>query len=241
MGRSMLESVSPHAASGPDASSAPPESPASPPLGKRQARSEATREALLRAASEVVGERGYAEASIALITQRAGVGQGTFYNYFPTRQAILDELLPRLGRRMLQHVRDRAIRVEHRFAPMEEASFRAFFEFLRETPEFTRVLMESEFFAPEANEAHFDMIVEGYTRFLGRSWREGAFPAYEEDELETIAFLLMAARLYLARRHQSADPSGALTYRMPERVIRTYLKFIRFGLQGQPTDRNMGG
>ena len=40
---------------------------------------------------------------ISLITQRAGVAQGTFYNHFKTRQDLLDQLLPALGKDMLEH------------------------------------------------------------------------------------------------------------------------------------------
>src|SRR5690606_32698911 len=87
--------------------------------GKRVEKSEAIRESLLKAAVEVVGEVGYANASIALITQKAGVGQGTFYNYFESRQEILDALLPSLGKDMLAHVKKCALG-GHSFAELEE-------------------------------------------------------------------------------------------------------------------------
>src|SRR3990172_2023132 len=48
----------------------------------RAVRSEVTRNALLDAAAAVVGESGYASAAVSRITARAGVAQGTFYNYF---------------------------------------------------------------------------------------------------------------------------------------------------------------
>jgi AcrR family transcriptional regulator len=48
---------------------------------------EETRKALIRAASEVIGEFGYDGASIGRITERAGLAQGTFYLYFDSRQA----------------------------------------------------------------------------------------------------------------------------------------------------------
>ncbi len=34
---------------------------------------------LMRAAQEVIGDYGYAEASVARIVERAGLAQGTFY------------------------------------------------------------------------------------------------------------------------------------------------------------------
>jgi AcrR family transcriptional regulator len=52
------------------------------PRLSRAEKAEATRAALFDAAIEIVGEHGYAGASVALITTRANVAQGTFYNYF---------------------------------------------------------------------------------------------------------------------------------------------------------------
>ena len=49
----------------------------------------------------VVGEQGYAGASIALITQRAGLAQGTFYLYFDSREDLFDQLLPEVGQELL--------------------------------------------------------------------------------------------------------------------------------------------
>jgi len=39
-------------------------------------------------AEEVFGEKGYFNASIVDITQKPKVAQGTFYNYFPSKQSI---------------------------------------------------------------------------------------------------------------------------------------------------------
>lgn len=196
--------------------------------GKRVEKSEAIRESLLNAAVEVVGEVGYANASIALITQRAGVGQGTFYNYFESRQEILDALLPSLGKDMLAHVKECALG-GHSFAELEERSFRGFFDFLHRTPDFYRILTESDVFAPQGTATHFELVSRQYIRFLRHSWENGEFPAYREDELEAIAFILMSARQYLAKRYVVGD--GGRTD-LPERVAETYMKLVRFGLEG---------
>ncbi|MFY0577492.1 TetR/AcrR family transcriptional regulator [Cystobacter fuscus] len=49
-------------------------------------------EQLLTAARDVVAEQG-ADASLRDIARRAGVGLGTLYRHFPTREALLDALL----------------------------------------------------------------------------------------------------------------------------------------------------
>lgn len=50
------------------------------------------RERVLEAAAEVVGEDG-TQASLRDVARRAGVGLGTLYRHFPTRDALLETLL----------------------------------------------------------------------------------------------------------------------------------------------------
>ena len=60
-----------------------------------------TKRKIFDAATRMVGKYGYAEASVARITEEAGVAQGTFYNHFESRQELLDQLLPKIGIDML--------------------------------------------------------------------------------------------------------------------------------------------
>jgi AcrR family transcriptional regulator len=57
--------------------------------GGRTAKSEETRRALLDAAARLFAEQGYHEVSVPEIVQAAGVGHGTFYEYFGSRRDIL--------------------------------------------------------------------------------------------------------------------------------------------------------
>ncbi|BES69362.1 TetR/AcrR family transcriptional regulator [Marinobacter nanhaiticus D15-8W] len=54
-------------------------------------RSEASREAALRAASELLDEQGYAGLSIEGIAARAGIGKRTIYRWWPTKGAVVME------------------------------------------------------------------------------------------------------------------------------------------------------
>ncbi len=56
---------------------------------------------LLWAAAQVFAEKGFHHARVADIVQRAGVAQGTFYLYFPSKQAVLRALLAEFARRFL--------------------------------------------------------------------------------------------------------------------------------------------
>lgn len=198
--------------------------------GNRVEKSEKLRDALLEAAAAVVGEVGYANASIALITARVGVAQGTFYNYFDSRQDILDALLPRLGETMLAHIKERA-RGGEGFAEIESHGFLGFFSFLKEQPHFFRVLNEAESFAPTGHKKHFENVARKYLGLFQRLKRDGEFAAYTEEELEVIVYILMAARSYLALRYVYGKERND---ELPNWVANTYMKFVRYGLEGVP-------
>ncbi len=54
---------------------------------------ERTRRQLIEAAVDVIADRGEA-FTISDITDRAGVSNGTFYNYFVDREAVIDAIVP---------------------------------------------------------------------------------------------------------------------------------------------------
>lgn len=195
----------------------------------RAERSEQTREALLRAAGEVVGEVGYQNASVAFITMRAGVAQGTFYNYFDSRQDLFDELLPRMGADMLGFILDHVDEAA-RGADRERQRFEAYLKFLSETPGFYRVLYEAETLAPEAHRKHIANVVTGYKRSLKRSWERGEMPAYDEDEIEAVAYMLTAIRDYFSLRYGREMSNEAVS----RQVVETYTKFISSGIFPPP-------
>ena len=70
------------------------------PLPKR----ERTRRELLRAALAVLNERGVAGATVQQVAAAAGVAHGTFYNYFPTKDALLEALTAWLVESYCRHI-----------------------------------------------------------------------------------------------------------------------------------------
>jgi AcrR family transcriptional regulator len=185
------------------------------------------RQALLRAASEIVGERGYLEASVARVTERAGLAHGTFYKHFESRQAMFDELLPSMGKELLEDVRE-LVRGSKNILEVEEKGFRGFFEYVVKHPGFYRVLNEAEVVAPAAFDQHITNLARHYTQALKRSRSRGEIKGYDERELEVIAFVLMAARFYIYLRFSKANNEAR---RIPDWVVTAYMKFVSHGLK----------
>jgi AcrR family transcriptional regulator len=184
-----------------------------------------TKRRIFDAATRIVGQYGYAEASVARITEQAGVAQGTFYNHFENRQELLDELLPKIGQDMVRFIRERTGTAPA--ARQEIERFGAFFDFIREVPEFLRILNEAEFFAPSGYQKHLDNISTAYVRILKRARQAGAIADFSDEEFEAIVHMLMGARGYLSRRYSYCE--GAVTA-VPDHVISAYRKLITRGL-----------
>ncbi len=202
----------------------------------RVQKSEEIREALFQAAAEVVGEVGYGEASISRITQRADLAQGTFYNYFDSRQDIFDELLPVLGAKMMLHIRHQGIDASG-FLEREEHYFRGFFSFLKRRPYFLRILNEAEVFAPSAHRQHFHNISSSYIRFLKRARANGEIAEISDVEIEALAYMLIATRGYLALRYLQQDGSVEL----PEEAVSVYMRLLTSGLTAKRDNVPAGG
>lgn len=184
------------------------------------------REALFRAAMKVVGKYGYAGCSVARVTKAAGIAQGTFYLYFKSRQALLDELLPHVGQQMIEFIRSRVAGAADVF-DKEERGFRAFFEYMKINPGFFRVSTEANGAAPIAHAKHLELVTWPYVETLRRGLADSGIDRFDSSELEAVAYMLMAAREYLYIRYIK---SGASDKAALEQVVQTYMKFVRGGL-----------
>lgn len=106
---------------------------------RREATKERNREAILAAGLEVFAERGYGEATIRDLIRASGLSTGTFYNYFPDKEAVLRALVDRSATEL------RAILHERRIAATGPedfvvGGFRAFFEYMTSDPTFFTLL-----------------------------------------------------------------------------------------------------
>jgi len=61
-------------------------------LSRRERKKLETRQALLEASLDLFREKGYQATTVEEITGRADVAKGTFFNYFASKEALLDDL-----------------------------------------------------------------------------------------------------------------------------------------------------
>jgi AcrR family transcriptional regulator len=146
-----------------------------------------TRQRLLEAAESVFGELGYHEASVVKITEAAGVGQGTFYLYFASKQEVFDELVRDLNRRVRRAMKEASSQGTTRLEA-ELLGFRAYFRFTAKHPALYRIIRQAEFVSPEMLRYHYDRLSAGYVEALRDAMQRGEIA---ELDPEVAAFALM--------------------------------------------------
>ena len=202
---------------------------ASRPAAKRRTRAEkadANRKALFAAAAKVVGEFGYKDASVARITQAAGLASGTFYVYFQSQQDLFEQLLPNIGDGILEYL-SKSTPDSGSFAEAEEAWFRALFMYFFKEPGYFRILREAEVYAPNAFDIHLRDVVVSYSRGL-RQWLGKGSAHRTNEDFEVVALMLTAIRPYLYKYYFEK----AANKRKFEQIVDSYMDFILHGVLG---------
>lgn len=185
------------------------------------AKGEATRQRLLGVAEEVFGTVQYHGASVSEVARRAEVAQGTFYLYFPSKQAIFRELVIHLSKTMRRSIAQAIQGLEDRLE-IERAGIRAFLSFVQQHKYLYRIVREAEFVDEEIFRWFYQRLAEGYAAGL----RKAAAQAQIRDlDPETIAFALMGVADFIGMRWvlwEDREP--------PEEALEAAVEFITRGL-----------
>ena len=160
-------------------------------------RGEATRQKLLLAAEAEFGERGFAKASVSSITRRAGIGQGTFYLYFPSKEAVLSELVRHMGRELRRALSDATAGLTHRLE-VEQRGLEAFIAFSLAHRNLYRIVMESQFVDETVYREYYRTLAQAYTSGLENAQEKGQI---RSGDAETQAWALMGIAHFLGQRY----------------------------------------
>ncbi|MCA9837615.1 MAG: TetR/AcrR family transcriptional regulator [Trueperaceae bacterium] len=184
-------------------------------------RGEATRRKILDAAELEFGEKGFMAASVSSITARAGVGQGTFYLYFPSKETVLSELVRYMGRE-LRHTLTDAVKGLERRSDIEKTGIEAFLAFAKKHKNLYRIVMESQFVDVAVYQDYYQSLASAYARGLEQAQeKEQVRPGNAEAK----AWALMGVTHFLGLRYaiwQDKTP--------PQEVMDSTLDFIFNGL-----------
>ena len=164
------------------------------------------RKTLLDAAAEEFASNGYDQANINTISTKAGFSKGTIYNYFPSKQALLRELIDSIAQEHLEYVQSAVLTVGEPTGKLEHF-FRAGFEYVATHMHRARVIFnatnssdrELKEFCFRAYQPMFQLVAE---QILSPGMQQGAF---RRVKLQPTVLLLMT--IYLGTASQ-VDEQG---------------------------------
>jgi len=163
----------------------------------RTERGRRTLRAILDAAAGEFGERGFHDASISGITRRAGVALGSFYTWFPSKDAVFRALVSDLSDRVRDHVAP-SIRAAPDQIAAERAGLAGYLGFVRAHKEIYRIIDESEFVDPDSFRRHYASTAERIARRLTAAAERGEIRA---DAGEVHAWAIMGMNVFLGLRY----------------------------------------
>ena len=162
----------------------------------KTARGRRTLRQLLDAAAEEFGEKGFHEASISQITQRAGVAIGSFYTYFDSKEEVFTALVRDLSTQVRDFVAPR-ISAQANQLEAEREGQQAFLEFARLHKEIYRIIDEAEFVDPATYREHYTSTARRIAARLDAAQARGEI---SPGSSEIRAWALMGMNVFLGLR-----------------------------------------
>lgn len=183
---------------------------------------EKTRQHLLNIAEEVFGEKGYFNASIVDITQKAKVAQGTFYNYFPSKQSIFEELVRNMSHTFRSEIRN-AVKTAHSFEESQRIGFKTFFSWVKEHRNLYSIIQQTVLVDEQLYRWYYERLATGYIKGLEEAIGKAEIKKYDT---ETVAYCLMGISQFLGMRWIYWEDQG-----VPETLLEDAISLIFNGLK----------
>lgn len=191
----------------------------------REEKKQKTKKAILAAAVELFAKNGFEKTSISQLARTAGVGKGTVYGYFKTKQDILQAFCED----ELEYIREQLTKKTNSDAPVIEqlvTIFMAEFEYVTRNPEFGRLYMQEMVFPRKVEQDEqqafdnpfFDMIFP----ILQKAQNRGEL----RSELELLhlcghffALFLLLIHAWYANILESKDAEEAITSMFSQALV----------------------
>lgn len=164
-----------------------------PPLTRK---GEATRQRILEAAATEIGQHGYHVASVSSITNKAGVGQGTFYLYFKSKEDVLAELVNRFSQELQALLENANKNAASRLAA-ERACLDTFLQYVFKNKNLYRLFMECQFENPTLYKDCYQDFANQWADLLERAEQQGEIA---KGDNEVRAWAMMGIHHMLATR-----------------------------------------
>ncbi len=154
---------------------------------------QAMHDRILREAASEFARLGFEQANINTIAERAGIGKGTIYLYFPSKRDLFIAMLQAIARRQLGAARE-ALRSASTLPAQLEALFLAFVRLATEDADGFHVYMSALYGVNRAFKDEAVVLLREYVALMSETltW-QGTQSGQSLDELEAKALFVLSA------------------------------------------------
>lgn len=157
-------------------------------------RGEATQEKIIDAARSVFYEKGFHGGTILDITQRAGVGNGTFYIYFDSKLSVYRHLLVEYGKRIRAKSNEAIAGCANR-KEAERLGIKSFFEFVLEDQGIFNIIWESLYIDKTLFDDFYTTFAKSYVSRLKQAQNDGEV---RDIDPQVLSYVLMGITNFVA-------------------------------------------
>ena len=183
------------------------------------------RDNLMLAASRVVGRKGYKGASVARIAEEAGISIGHCYKYFPSRDAILENLILWVLEKF-EEFSEKNLSKAKNYIEFEHEALNQYFKFQKKYPFFITILRDSEVETPTTWQEFTERRFVRYVEALSAAFDRDELKGFKREQIPHISRMLSAMRRTIVFGYSEKTPDR-------EEAIKVYDIFVRQALLRQ--------
>lgn len=169
--------------------------------GLREKKKQITRQKLIDAASVEFAEVGYANALMATISNNAGYGNGTVYNYFPSKFDLLLAVARDAMSRLVEEIGKETAGIDDPVARLKRG-LEVDFKFMLENEALSKVIIREGFAAEPQKQVDYEEAIAPISDFVVELLEEGKRRGQFRSDLDSywatlvlqgiVAYLLIA-------------------------------------------------
>lgn len=190
---------------------------------------------ILAAAESLFGTRSYERTKVADVAELAGIATGSFYRHFPSKRALVVELLRSLNQELRDEMR-KGIGTAVAQRERERRAFGAFFRFLARHPHLFRIQRQVEFVAPEVFREYFEELARRFARSAKDAMVRGDVDARFDPDV--LAYAMYIGVPHFVGMHWIEWRDGRP---LPEDVAEQVFLLLEKALRPSPDDPLPGG
>jgi AcrR family transcriptional regulator len=192
--------------------------------GQRLTKGDKTKQQLLQAAESVFARHGFNRTSIAEITRKAGVAQGTFYVHFKSKNDLIEGFVKYISHKIRIFLQRYVAQTTDR-RDGERVGYLAFFDFIRKHQGVYHLVPEAEMVSRQMSLWYYNRMAHGYARGLAEGVKKGEI---RDMPIVFLARSLMGIVHIIGLKWilWDADPQAGIS----SQLFKDIMEFILFGL-----------